>query len=337
MTVLDEWQRLRKQLDSQDAKVLRRLINAYGQGYDRLIPEIDALREFLTAQLQSGKVTVKGLQASAVYKNLMREVERELTAYQAILRNEITTAAQDAARAGLAGGRLLTRQAIADALGVAVADLPADAARMAGNDALAFLAQYLKKDGVLFGKIDALSSYHAAEISQGIIAQVGVGLNPRDIANWITDAYGMGLTDSLRMARTVQLYSYRESNNAVQVANADVLQGVVWCAELDDRCCMSCVSQHGQVFPVGTVCDDHFNGRCAMLPLAIGADNPITVNGRDWFDMQSEAKQREMMGDGKYDAFKAGKFEFSALSVEATNDVYGPMRHEASLKDLLGE
>ena len=337
MTLLSEVERMRKQFDNQDAKVIKRLVDLYGQGYERIIPELDAFREFLEIQLQTGKLTVKTLRSSAVYKNLIKEVEKELTAYQAILRGEITTAAEQAARAGLASGRLLTRQAIADALGVAVKDLPADVAKLAGNDALAFLAQYLKKDGVLFDKIDALSKFHAAEISQGIVAQVGIGLGPRDIAKWVTDAYGVGLTDSLRMARTVQLYSYRTAQNEVQVANADLLQGVVWVAVLDDRTCMSCVELHGQIFEVGTICNDHHNGRCTMAPLVKGADNPVTQTGQDWFTSQSEATQREMMGGAKYEAWKDGKFTLDDLSVTYKNDVFGEMRTEPSLKSLLGE
>ena len=43
------------------------------------------------------------------------------------------------------------------------------------------------------------------------------------------------------------------------------------------------------------------------------------------------------MGDTKYEAWKEGKFEFSALSSQHDDDVYGLMRNETSLKDLLGE
>ena len=44
-----------------------------------------------------------------------------------------------------------------------------------------------------------------------------------------------------------------------------------------------------------------------------------------------------MMGAGKYDAWKDGKFDFNALSKEHENDVFGLMRSETPLKDLIGE
>lgn len=335
MTLLSENDRMRKQLDSQDAKVIKRLVAAYGQSYKRLKPEIDALTEYMAA---NPKMTAAQIKKSAAYRNLIRETERELGDYSAYLKTEAQAAADQAGRSGLSSGRLLMIVALAAALGIGVKDIPAATVKQAPPDALAFLADYLRKDGPLWSKINALSGFHAEQIAQGIIERVGLGINPRDIGEWITDAYGMGLTDSLRIARTVQLYSYRQAQNAAQIANADVLQGVVWCAELGDgRACLSCVAQHGTVYPVGTICDDHHLGRCNMLPLVIGADNPITQTGEDWFMSQPESAQAEMMGPGKYTAWKEGKFEFSQLSTTHEDDVYGTMRVEASLKSLLGE
>lgn len=44
-----------------------------------------------------------------------------------------------------------------------------------------------------------------------------------------------------------------------------------------------------------------------------------------------------MMGREKWDAWRGGKFEFSALSREQDDDVYGRMRTETPLKDLITE
>jgi len=316
---------------------MKRLIDAYGATYERILPEIDALTEYIEAQQAAGKLTSAAIKKSAVYQNLINSIERELTDYSGYLKVETTKAATDAAKSGLAGGRLLILIGLAEALGVDVKAVPKNAVSMAPPDALAFLRDYLDPRGPLFAKIQYLSGYHSVAIADGILEMVGNGKNPRDIAKWITDAYGMGLTDSMRMCRTAQLYSYRQANNAVQVANSDVLQGVVWCAELDDRVCMSCVELHGQVFPVGTVCDDHHNGRCAMLPWVNGVENPVSQTGEDWFTAQDEATQKRMMGVGKWNAWQDGKFELSQLSTIYSDPVFGDMRSEATLKTLLGE
>jgi hypothetical protein len=163
-------------------------------------------------------------------------------------------------------------------------------------------------------------------------------MNPMDIASWITDTYGMGLTDAMRMTRTAQLYSSRQAAREVNLANADLLQGLVWCTELGDgRACGSCVAQHGQVYPVDAICDDHHNGRCALLPWVKGADNPIDQTGEDWFKAQPEMVQRDILGPGKLEAYNQGKFEFSQLSKPYEDEVFGTMQREATLKELVGE
>lgn len=335
--LLETLAKLRRQFDAQDTRVLNRIITAYATGYGRVTPEITALVEYMEQLDKAGKLTPEAVKRSAVYRAVNRSIESELTDYQSYLRTEISAAADAAAKSGLSAGRLLMLAAIADALGVAIGDVPQDQVRRTQPSALMFLMDYLRREGPLFRKIDDLSGYHAKRIADGILEQVALGKNPRIIADWITDAYGMGLTDSLRMTRTVQLYSYRQANNAVQVANFEVLRGVVWCAELDDRVCMSCVALHGTVYPVGTIADDHYNGRCAMVPWVEGAPNPIEQSGEDWFNEQSDATQQAMMGQAKWDAWKDGQFELSQLTKVTTDDVYGSMRGETSLKDLVGD
>ena len=71
-----------------------------------------------------------------------------------------------------------------------------------------------------------------------------------------------------------------------------------------------------------------------MLPLSIFG-NPVEQSGEDWFRSQSSEQQRAMMGPGKYQAWQEGKFEFSALSTQRPDEVYGQMRTETPLKDLV--
>jgi hypothetical protein len=86
---------------------------------------------------------------------------------------------------------------------------------------------------------------------------------------------------------------------------------------------------------------------CAMLPLTrsyadlgfAGIDEaPQTFEtGAAWFARQSAATQQALMGPSMWDAWRAGEFAFSDLSVPYQDDVYGEMLREASLKGLLGK
>jgi hypothetical protein len=59
--------------------------------------------------------------------------------------------------------------------------------------------------------------------------------------------------------------------------------------------------------------------------------------GREWFDKLAPAKQRAMMGAGRYAAWRKKEFDFADLSKPYDDLIYGQLFREASLKDLLGE
>jgi hypothetical protein len=187
-------------------------------------------------------------------------------------------------------------------------------------------------------RLDKLAGTNALNVANTIIDNVALGKNPKTIAGLIKNSLGGGLTDALRMTRTVQIWSYRESNRASYIANSDIVRKWIWYSALDQETCASCIAMHGTEHDLDEVLDDHFNGFCAALPLTIGAENPIGVTaGKDYFDSLAESRQREILGDEKWQALQDGKFEFNKLSIQKENDIYGTMRQEATLKELLNE
>jgi SPP1 gp7 family putative phage head morphogenesis protein len=204
------------------------------------------------------------------------------------------------------------------------------------REAIQTLLGFLDPNGPLFDRLRQLATVNAQYVANAMIEGITLGYNPRKIARMVRDAFGRGLADALRFVRTAQIWAYREANRASMVANQNVLEGWVWSAHFDDRVCMSCVVMHGTIHPVDEALNDHHNGRCAAIPLVRGFDNPIDQTGLEWFEQQSEATQRALMGSGKYDAWKSGKIELGQLTVERVDDVYGAMRGEPSLKQLLG-
>ena len=69
--------------------------------------------------------------------------------------------------------------------------------------------------------------------------------------------------------------------------------------------------------------------------MTIGASNDIKSGASQFGDL-SEAKQREILGDAKFEAWKDGKFDFGQLSTQHSDSVYGTMRGVTSLQDLVG-
>lgn len=333
--LLEIWESLKRQAERADADALERIARSYAMTYTRVESQQQALIDQIELLQKQGAMTAQAVKRSRAYQNLISTINDELTDYSAYLRTEITTEATESAKRGFSAGNVLMIGALALALGVEAKNVPKSAVK--GDMTLDFLAKYLDPDGALFARLNGLSAYHGAQIANGILEKVALGQNPLTIGKWIADAYGVGMTDAMRIMRTTQLYSYRQSNSELQRANSDVLQGSVWCAELDGLTCMSCVALHGQVFEAGAIADDHHNGRCAMLPWVKGEPNPIDQSGVDWFNQQSEATQRSMMGNSKYEAWQEGKFNFDQLTNTYQDEVFGNMRGETPLHKLLGD
>lgn len=72
-----------------------------------------------------------------------------------------------------------------------------------------------------------------------------------------------------------------------------------------------------------------------MVPAVAGVDNPIEQSGQDWFSGLSAEEQRRYMGPGKHQAFQEGRFDLSQASITYDDEVYGTMRREAPLRELV--
>jgi hypothetical protein len=323
--IVDLANQFRKALEARDNKALSQIIKAYGDIYSRLQDKI----KVLTLEMANMEtITAASVRKLDSYKSLIVSIEKELTKFQGYAGTVMQQAASDAIKAGVTNARLLT-----------LAGNPAVAASFKNLNpkAIENLVSYFGEGSPLMARLDKLAGENALRVAQTIIDNVALGNNPKTIAGLIKNSLGGGLTDALRMTRTVQIWSYRESNRASYLANADIVKKWIWYSALTPTTCSSCIAMHGTVHDLDEVLDDHFNGFCTALPLTIGAENPIGENaGKDYFDSLEESRQREILGDEKWQALQDGKFEFNQLSIQKENDIYGTMRQEASLKDLLG-
>jgi len=312
----------RQELDNLDADNLARLIDAYTLMYDRIDGDIDAL--ILAAQLLGEQPTIAQVRAMPEYKKLLDRSRNELDRFTIYLETIIGTSALAAMALGLRHSEELIRQAGIGFNGI-------------DSRAMAALLDYLAEGSPLYNRLQLITTASIDKIISAIVDGVASGFNPRKIAAMIRDAFGGGLTDALRNTRTVQLYAYRDAARANYMATDGIVTKWVWWAELDANVCMSCVAMHGTLHDLDERLNDHYNGRCAAIPYIPEIDTDPIRSGQEWFDSLTEAEQRRLMGPGKLDAYRSNQFDFSALSSEYDNDVYGTMRSETSLKQLLGQ
>jgi SPP1 gp7 family putative phage head morphogenesis protein len=317
--------RYRAQLAAKEAAALNRLASNYARSWKRL----DALLSALLLQIGDKPPTAGQLMRMERYQTLMEQIAAELAGLQTLTANEVDQAGQL--------GITLGSQAARDLISTTITGGPEIAGmfNVLPKDAIEALLGFLDPAGPLYARLMLLAPTVTEWVAQAIAEGVTLGYNPRKIARMVQDAFGRGLTDALRFVRTSQLWAYREANRATMVANSEVVTGWVWHSALDERTCGSCIAMHGTEHTVDETLNDHHNGRCAMVPLVKGYQNPVEESGVDWFSRQPEAVQRQLLGPGKYDAWKAGKFDLSQLPTEHIDDIYGPMRVEQTLKELL--
>lgn len=317
--------KFRARLDAASQVDLDRLIAAYAQLAQRLQDKIDLLVQEL---LLNPGMTPAQIGRMARYKDLVEAVAAELQKYGVYLETELSVIARAALAQSEADAFALIRMALQQAgYTGAFNHLPANAIKM--------LLGFLQPDGALYKRIQELAPGLAQRIADKILEGVGLGYNPQKVGTLIADELGWGLTDALRWARTTQMYSYREASRANFAANSDIIDGWVWFAQLDDSTCESCVANHGQLFGLDETLDDHWNGRCVMIPHVSGDPNPVEQDGQTWFDTQDTATQKQIMGESKWQAWMDGKFEFSAMSRQTPDNIWGTMRTATPLKDLV--
>lgn len=325
MTLLSLSRQLRAAIERQDEAEFERLRLSYASMVDRLEGDIDAL----SRDIADGEYTPRSVQQLDSYRRLMRNSRRELEDYSAYLVEELTITAGLWLGLGASHSEALITQALADA-GLDGEVAPLD------DGVMDALNRYLAPSSPLYQRLQEYGEAAAERIKQIILQSVTLGLNPRELARLIVaEGFGMGLTDALRMARTLQLYAYRDATLENYRQHSDIVKGWVWSSALiPGRTCMSCVNMHGSIHTLKETLNDHHNGLCAMLPY-LGDKNPVRELGADWFDRQSAETQRRMMGPGKYEAWKAGQFTIADMTDTHDDDVYGSMRIERSLKSLL--
>jgi hypothetical protein len=321
-TIVDLVKALRDALSRADEKALNQIITAYGDMYKRLLPRIDAL----ALEISTIENPTRGQIAKLTrYKTLISEIQRELNTFsgyaETVMRQTSTTA---------------IKYGIVDAKSMVLVQNPGLAAtwKTLNPRAIEALIGYMQEGSPLMKRIELLAPTRAQAVANTILDQVAFGANPKTIAGMITKELGIGLTDSLRMTRTVQIYSYREANRASYVANSDVVQGWIWVSVLAPETCAACMALHGTEHSNDETIDDHYNGECYAVPKVIGGGNDYAGQGEAYFNSLSEAEQKNVVGNSTWELLNNGDISFNQLVNHREDEVYGSMVSVTPYKDL---
>jgi len=137
------------------------------------------------------------------------------------------------------------------------------------------------------------------------------------------------------LMRTLQLSSYRNATAVYQLANADIANEIIRIATRDDRTCLCCIALSGKRYPVGTVIQDHHQGRCTSV-LVVNGRTLNVPTGAEWFNGLPEDRQLAIAGPGALEALQSGRATMDDFVTTYDDPVFGTMVRQASLEAAVG-
>lgn len=325
----------RRALLGRERDAAARMVRTYGQLHKRLLTEMEAVAaKIAEAEKEGLTISPAWLWQQDRYHQMLRTAEAEMSGFAQALRGRGRADARYALSLGQGESKELVQATLA---GMPKAERAALMARWGILDtrALEQIVGIMDPASPVWLSLDRFGPAMRTRMQDVVAQSLAMGYNPNRWARDLRQVTGEGLDWALNWSRTLQLQAYRESTRQAYLVNQNVVRGWTWSATKDERTCMSCIVMDGTHHPLSDRLDDHWRGRCAMLP-DTETGFPEEVKARDWFEEQDETTQRTMMGNARYDAWQDGKFELTDITRQVPDDIWGTMRVEASLKDLVG-
>jgi len=148
------------------------------------------------------------------------------------------------------------------------------------------------------------------------------GLNPVTIARNMADGFGEPILQrALVIARTETLRAYRMGSQE-QYKESGIVTQYKRLATKDDRTCLGCLMQDGEIYDTVDAFEEHPNGRCTLVPIIDGVTPPDWQSGKDWLAGLPEDRQRAIMGDTRFELYKNGT-PLEDMSKHVDNDTWG--------------
>ena len=273
--------KMRSQFVAVEAGHAKRLMAAYRRVYGRLRNQADTLLGELQAKQAKGQELGKGeIRRMKRYRYLLRSVEGEMSRFAAVIEAEVQMGQVEIGGLGVRQSVELVEASFSAVPTPIRADIMATFGVMP-NEAVEALVGALREDSALWMR--TLSRY-GTEAARGIgdtlVASVVAGKGPRATAREMRRAFGLPLSDALKISRTEHMRAHRLATLTSYRQNAHVVKGWIWhSALIPGRTCMSCVNLHGTRHPLSETLDDHPAGMCAMAPETISFEELAARGG----------------------------------------------------------
>src|SRR5216684_2105393 len=333
----------RAQLKAHEAQAEQALEQAYANTLQVIQGRLNLLYQAIDIQMQSGgNVPIEWLYEQHRMETLEIFIQGQVDQFGALAQMQVGQLQHMAVQLGQQAGQWLLQATVPAGVNFSFG--------FPSPDAIAHLVGATQAGSPLADLFSGFGAEAAQGVKDALITGLTLGYNPRDIAPQVQQALGISRNRALTISRTEMIRSYRGANQATFQANSDVVDQWIWNCALDRTSCSACVAMHGTEHSLDETLDEHPNGRCSMIPKTkswsdilspMGIDSsgiPETSidvqSGSDWFDGQSEATQRAILGP-KYDAWSNGDFTLDDVVGHASDPIWGDSIYEEPLKELV--
>ena len=323
--MLAEFRRL---VDGRDLAVQRELIRRWRSVEQALAANIDSVVSELAALRAAGQpVNVNLVYRMERYRTLLTQVEAETKRYA------------DAASALIEGEQRYAVQLGLDWGTESVAALAAQGGLGFNFDRVSSTAVNAMigyaQDGTPLARLLAADYPRTiGAITDRLVEATALGYNPRKAARLIRDEMAGNAQRALVVARTEQARAMRAAT-VTSYQQSGVVRTYTRRAARSGRTCLACLLEDGRQYPVDVVFSDHPNGRCVAVADVPGVPSPFTESGREWLEAQPAEVQRQVMGNGHYDAWKAGEFRLEDAARMHNHPVWGEAPQVVPLRELV--
>lgn len=325
----DAAREFRRALLAQERAAASEMVRAYGASWRRVRGEVDGVQAAIRAAQEAGADPTALFHQQRRWQSLERQIEAELRQFAA-LAGDLTEAGQlQAVQAAITNSATLIE------IAEQVAGLPLVLDRLPYEAVQEFVG-FASNGSPLRALFDALGPEVSAGVRDALSSAIATGMNPRETARLVRNAYSLGLRRALVIARTEQIRAYREATHQTYLRNADVLEGWIWLSAANARVCAACWAMHGTFHKLTERLDDHVQGRCVQIPVVKG-HRPTTRDGGDLFRALPEADQKAVLGVGAWEAWRGGAVQLGDFVGRKNDPEWGTMRYRRSLSAILGE
>lgn len=306
------------------------LTSHWAKAWDDLQPEFSRTINGLLRDVPEGRrLTRAQIQRSG-------QVQRTMTRADRSMRDLIITAQEEATS--------VLQEIVIDSAArqekIILSTLPAGISESRSSDLAALITRTSRRVATL---TRALPSQVDQLVRAALLRGAARGETPEATAKaMITSAeaaFNTGLSRSLVTLLTETADAQRAAAQAVQMGQADVLDGWIWVARLDRRTCSACFAMHGSVHELSRPGPQgHQQCRCQRAPKAkswadLGfsgmgqePDDPkrMVAEARTFFRSLPRKDQLRIMGPTRLDLLERGEIDWADLATLRQNPGWRP-------------